>query len=230
VYLPKKMISKLFLVLIFLLLNLYSVAQHACGFKVSGGVSKLSERPAMTHENINIFYHFAPSGQAGLFYELGFAKNSIFGAELLFTQMACKQIVEISNPDRRGFVAPTYTLTQNIQISYLSLPVYYGLKINKVTLAVGFQTSLHLYNRIKTHHESVDPSYTFVADSESEADISDFDFGPKAGLQYNFSQRFSAEAGYYYGVSDILSGGGWYLQQITAGLRYKFWIKDKRER
>src|SRR5688572_9537866 len=108
-----------------------STAQNAFGIKASGGFSKITESPFTSTEELNISYHFVPSGQAGVFYESGFGKSSIFAAELLFTQTGSKEIIEYSIPARRCFVAGTSTLTQNIQISYLSLPLYYGLKINK---------------------------------------------------------------------------------------------------
>src|SRR5688572_30494245 len=124
------------LIIIFLIFH-SSFAQNAFGIKASGGFSKIIARPAASQEDINISYHFVPSGQAGLFYEFGFGKSSLFGIDLLFTQTGSKEIIEYSVPARRGFVASTSTLTQNIQISYLSLPLYYGLKINKVSLTLG---------------------------------------------------------------------------------------------
>jgi len=54
-----------------------------------------------------------------------------------------------------------------------------------------------------------------------------YTFGPRAGLTYSFTDKFSIEGTYYFGTTNILkyvgdSDWAWKTQQATVGLKYNF--------
>jgi len=213
------------LLLLAISFSIYS--QQDFGFKLSGGISKIIPGSKPIEEGIELTFKYPPSLQAGFFYECDFGKKSTIGAELLFIQMSSKEIIASSYIPWNSRIPITERLHQDLQASYLSLPVYYRFKINRLSLLVGWQTSIHLTNHYNLYYDEGSSS-KIISGGEGKADLNSFDYGPKAGIMYNLSKRFAIDASYYYGLPDIISDGGWNL--ITAGVRYKFWIRDKKEK
>jgi len=108
-------------------------------------------------------------------------------------------------------------------VSYLGLPVYYGLKLNKLTVNIGFQASLVLFSSVRVKKAGSD-SYPFDwANNYEELTLDRYDFGIRAGLIYSLTDKIAIEGTYYYGLNDITSNEypeEWKNQQITIGIRY----------
>ena len=205
-----------FIVMILMLfLNIYPVAfvQHSFGVKINPGMSKISSSFSDTK--------FTFSGNAGIYYSAKIYDRSVFGAELLFLQIEGLELTEfegtLANGDPSGII---YTSEVWRHISYIGLPIYYGIKFKRLMINIGFQTSVALFSGAR------DLLYTgdeVLWDNESDKlNIDWLDFGVRIGLIFDLTDRFQIEGNYYYGVSNILKfdARAWKNQQITIGLRY----------
>ena len=229
---------------IFLFSNFIVFGQQSIGVKVNGGLSRFSG---------NLYDHtfgtqktfFAPSGQVGLFYNLPMRTNELFGVELLFTQIEGKnQVIDTvgsftANGNTTKWINKT---TISRHISYLSLPICYGIKLGKFTISVGLQISLALMSSgqatIQTNFDYATQTLgTFTSSSTTnKLYIKDGAFGQTVAIVYNLNSKFSLEGNYYYGLSNIyrkpISGATeviWKFQQMTIGLRYAFLNIKKSE-
>jgi hypothetical protein len=232
---------------LFLVFNIVLIAQPSFGFKINGGLSMITDKiydPNIeTHTN-----YFKPSGQVGFFYNLPVRAHEVFGIELLFTQIESKEkIVDTLGYayNLNGSTSPinsTYTISKHI--SYLSLPVHYGINVKKITFNVGMQFSARLLSKAQyieqdsyTNNAS---GYGFVLTPSTTTynykrlPIKDVDFGETVGIIYHFTNKFAIEGNYYYGFNNIypsehIKGIIWKTQQITLGLRYSFLTLKKKE-
>lgn len=208
--------------------------QHDFGIKLNGGLSKISGYRNNT--NAISKYGFAPSGQGGLFYDLNFGKRSLIGVELLFSQIGGKEERKIIDLDNFGNQIGVYS-TSNLDyhISYFTIPIYYGVKINRLTINFGVQTSFTLASRGHVIGEASYSGGVLKFEDEGKLNITNFDFGLRAGLMYKLTKRIAAEATYYHGISNIMgptapADWNWKVQQITIGLRYKLLVLKKEDK
>ena len=220
--------KKQLILIILLTFSLHVFGQHNIGVKINGGVSKISN--SLISSNSNLAVQFAPSGHGGLFYYLNLDDRSIIGAELLFMQIEGKDQFKINYFDLNGSGQGTETIHKHI--SYLCFPIYYGFKFNKFTFNLGIQSSL-----VISSSNDVKWEVTFNGDVNtwdnklSELNIDSYDFGPRAGIIFNLSDKFAIEGTYYFGVYNILDNGeqsqSWRVQQGTIGIRYNFLVVKK---
>jgi len=233
---------------LFLLFNIAIIAQPSFGVKINGGVSRISDNGYNPVFNTQETY-FMPSGQVGIFYNQPVRAHEFFGVELLYNQIQGKE-KQVDTLEWYGVygntrgLASTSTITRNI--SYLSLPVYYGVTIKKFTIKVGLQISVTLTRSGKTVVESPADSMGYFSISGATTTttyktnklyVKDGAFGQTASITYNLSPKFAIEANYYYELSNLyrnakLNGNSetvWKFQQITLGLRYAFLTLKKKE-
>ncbi|HTA63348.1 MAG TPA: porin family protein [Bacteroidia bacterium] len=233
--------KKLSTFLLFLFFNVAVIAQPSFGVKINGGVSRISDNsfnPVFSTQKT----YFMPSGQAGLFFSLPIRTHEVFGVELLFSQITGKEaetdtVGTFSSNGITNKLFSTSTISRNI--SYLSLPIYYGVKIKKFTVKVGLQVSIALIGRGHTEMESnfYPKNYYLTLYQNPKLYIKDAAFGETASITYNLSPKFAIEANYYYELSNLyrnakLNGSTqtvWKYQQITLGLRYAFLNLKKKE-
>src|ERR1700756_4811584 len=130
--------------ILFLGFSFVITAQSSFGIKVNSGISKISTNdypePFGTQKT-----YFMPSGQAGFFYNQPVRAHEFFGVELLYNQVQGKEkdvdtVGWYGSRNKNTALIATNTLTRNI--SYLSLPVYYGITVKKFTFKVGLQVSV----------------------------------------------------------------------------------------
>jgi len=116
-------------------------------------------------------------------------------------------------------------------ISYLSLPVYYGFTINRLVINAGFQISYSISSSGREKDYAIVEGITYTSDNKVDnINIRRFDYGPKAGIIYNLTDKLAVEGTYYYGLNNIQKGNPilWKLkvQQATLGIRYTLWTKE----
>src|SRR6185312_176407 len=223
---------------IFLVFNVVIIAQPSFGFKINGGVSSISDNgynPSYeTHTN-----YFKPSGQAGFFYNMPVRTHEIFGIELLFTQIEGKEKIGdtvgySSSYGNTTNLTSTYTISKHI--SYLSLPVHYGINVKKFTFNIGMQLWVRLLssaqevvqsnfsNNASGYGFNLNPSTTTY--NYKRLSIKDVDFGQTVSIIYHITGKFAIEGNYYYGFNNIYPNNRrtteWRTQQMTLGLRYAF--------
>ncbi len=218
------------IITILIVLNLSVLGQHNFGLKLNGGISRLSSNLVGTNATSKI--RSAPSGLGGAFYNYELGEKSILGVELLFSHIQSKETMSFSliNSDGVNVGYTTSDIYRNI--SYLSLPIYYGFKKNRFTFNAGFRVSYALKTGGSQKGETVLNGRTEQIDYEyDELNIDDFDFGARAGLTYNLTDKIDLEATYYYGTNNILTNNNnnwtWRIQQATIGVKYTLFSKEK---
>jgi len=215
--------KKLLLISFFAAINLIVQSQHYLGFKANGGISRIKDDLSLSNGTLTV--QLAPTGNGGIFYYLKISENSLIGTELIFNQIESKRKIVSQN------MAGTIEMNTDEHISYLALPVYYGLKLNKITTSAGFQISYLLASRGHSKIKITDPSLIPSEITYDELNIDNYDFGFRAGIAFDLTDRLSIEGAYYHGINNILGCDGrsdvhWKVQQFSFGLRYTIWIKS----
>ncbi|HAH24870.1 MAG TPA: hypothetical protein DCL77_14145 [Prolixibacteraceae bacterium] len=218
--------------------NLNTFGQHQFGVKVSGGLSRITD--SMKSSNLTVTTPFVPSGQVGFYYNLALGNKSSLGAELNISQIEGKEKWEVPFVDEYGNSIGNATALIYRHISYLSLPVYYGYTIKRLTINGGFQIS-YVLSSSGTNESS--NNFTLITEEGNQIirreggmnrelndlDIKAFDFGPRAGFIYRLTHRLSMEGMFYYGLSNInqikSTSEKLKIQQMTVGIRYSLWTK-----
>lgn len=220
------------ILLILTFIDLTSLGQQQFGIKVSGGLSRITNSLDLSNANRTI--PFVPSGQCGLYYNLQFCKKSSLGAELLFSQIKGKEKTEMDLTGWDESESGHFTSIYNRHISYLSLPVYYGFQIGKLSINAGFQVSCALLCSGREKTNIVINGTSETADNKyDDISIRKFDFGTKTGITYKLTDKLAFEGTYYYGLNSIQKGDPifWKLkvQQATIGIRYSLWYKGAKD-
>lgn len=230
-------ILKLPLILLILtFIDLTSLGQQQFGIKVSGGLSKITN--SVDNSNATLTTPFVPSGQGGFFYNFQFGKFSSFGTELLFSQIEGKEILEgnlwsLNESGNRVYFG--YRKNNSYRnISYLSLPFYYGFKINRLVINAGFQISYSISSSGREKDQAVIEGENFNIDNKTnDINIKRFDYGPRAGIIYHLTSKLAVEGTYYYGLNSIQKGDPIFeklkIQQATIGIRYSLWYKGAKD-
>lgn len=232
-----KLTCFLFLLIVF---HLATFAQQQMGVKVSGGISRIyGQLESRNYPPPTMTTSFSPSFQAGIYYQLPMGKRASIGTELLFSQVAGGQTYiwdqNIDNLDMDVRLYGSHILNEHI--SYLSLPVYYGITFKRITFNAGFQVSYALSGSGRS-----DLDYVQILTAENEEpltrlggthrelddlDIKAFDFGPRVGGILRLTSRLSLEGMFYYGLNNInqleSSEEPLKIQQMTLGIRYSLW-------
>jgi hypothetical protein len=216
---------KLLLSFVLAIMVSFVFGQHDLGLKLNGGASYVNTNHYSNSKDQKDRIQF--SGQGGVYYNYDLPKNFMVGAELLFIQIEGKNYTKILFTDEQGQYTGEYG-TNNIRlnISYLGVPVYFGYRIKKFTINLGFQVNYMLtgssIQKFEATYQGEDLSYETI---HKKLAMDNFDYGPRIGFTYGFSKRFSLEANYYYGLNNLLPQTNTQLrrnvQQFTAGLRIK---------
>lgn len=213
-------------ILVLLIIGMTGFGQQNLGLKINAGLSKISNN--LNSPQSKIVIQFVPSGYVGLFYDLQLGDRSRLGAELLFIQIEGKERHETDLTDQSG--NPTgELLTSEVwkHISYIGMPIWYGFKVNKLTINIGLQVSTVLTSRGREKGRVLYNGDVIVWDKSGEINIDSYDFGPRAGLIFSLTDKFAIEGTYYYGINNILGNSlatdwTWRIHQTTIGIKYNF--------
>ncbi|HET6245075.1 MAG: PorT family protein [Bacteroidetes bacterium] len=218
----------IFPLLILLSLSIDVFGQQDLGVKANIGLSRIVTNfdfPDPARKKLQ----FAPSGQAGLYYSKKIKEKTSFGAELLFVQIEDKMHVETPMPDNQGnYTGEFITNKYYKHLSYMALPVYYGININKISVNAGLQFLLLITSNGRQKGEmNYNGEVISWDNNHGKLNIDRYDFGPRAGIIYKITEKFDIEANYYQGINNIINNSlqsyfRWRNQQLTIGMRYKF--------
>ncbi|MBI4930217.1 MAG: PorT family protein [Bacteroidetes bacterium] len=215
--------KRLFFILTSSTIYLTASGQHDIGLTANGGLSYLSTK--LTSSQTTQKFYFVPSGHGGLFYNFHLGDKSLLGTELLFIQIEGKERSQIPVTDQYGNPTGQF-IVQDIRrhISYFGIPIYYGYKIKKLTINLGFQILFTLTSSGHSEYQSPIPIIILPPISD-KLNIDSYDYGARTALTYNLTNKFSIETTYYYGLHNIFKGSPdwwiWKTQEVTVGLRYK---------
>lgn len=211
-------------IIIIVTVNITLHGQHHLGLKINGGISKISNSLKPSYSTNKL--HLPPSGQFGLFYNYDLGDKSILGVELLYLAIEDKNKTAYNYTSNGNVIGHHYNTILK-HISYLSLPIYYGLKVNDLTINAGFQFSYAIISggigktELAWKEEFQMYDYKF-----GPLEIDRIDYGPRAGAIYNLTDKFAIEGLLYYGIHNIFAwkmiDWTWKIRQATVGIRYSF--------
>ncbi|HET6557046.1 MAG TPA: outer membrane beta-barrel protein [Prolixibacteraceae bacterium] len=237
----KKILNLTCLLAIFMAFSSNAFGQQF-GVTARGGISRIyGQLELRNYPQPTMTTSFSPSFQAGMYYNLPTGKSSSIGAELLYSKVQGEQTFEwdyniLDNID--GIDVRYYgSHITSEHISWLSLPVYYGVTFKRFTFNAGFQLSYALSSSGRSEFD-----YVQILTDENEEplkrmggthrelddlDIKAFDFGPRVGGLFRLTNRLSMEGMFYYGLNNInqlkSSEEALKIQQMTVGIRYALW-------
>lgn len=235
----KKIFTILTLILAFLS-NTYS--QNTFGIKANIGLSSVSSKYYSGYSDINLKDKYLPSGQLGIYYQIKINNNYSLGTELIFQQIEGEQESKyFQETNNNGSLISELRTISNFKqhISYIGIPVYFEMTINKLNLNFGVQANYVLASNgktvIKGYNSNFPDLYNNLLDSDNEPDvvyintqnnlnITNFDYGLRIGITSNITQKLSFEANYYFGLNNIIKDNPdfeeWKIRQMTVGIRY----------
>lgn len=242
-----KNIYKLTILLILFIALTISAFGQQFGVTVRGGISRIygelgtenfSASPYSISPTSSLF---SPSFQSGIYYLLLTGKNTSLGTELLYTKVQGGQ----TNTFDYYFIMQRVaygTKTTRENISWWSLPVYFGVTMKRLTVNGGFQFSYLLSSSgsVRTNTiqlpkpVDIDHLWPYYGGSSkfdmNNLSIKDVDYGPRIGVVYRLTTKLSIEGMFYYGISNInqlkSSDEPLKIQQMTLGVRYALWTKN----
>ncbi len=216
------MTMKLVILLNFMLIGFFGYAQpsYSYGFKLSGGISKVS----MTGEASNFQNNYAPSGSIGVFYQTQVGTRGLFGIEGRASQIEGRWESNSSYTDGNGNLVTLNTIGKQ-HITQFQFPVYGGITIENISFYTGPQVGLNLAGTGSDVTTIVSGGSSETSDNSGELNIKPLDYGAILGIIWRASKKVNIEASYYYGAANIFDNSGnteyvWSTSQILLGLRF----------
>lgn len=209
---------KILILILLFTISLKSFGQREVGLKCNIGASRVLANNSWKIQPQK--FPIMVSGQFGLVYLQTIKNESILGAELLLTQIEGKEKYRYTS----GEVMVTFR-----DYSYLGIPIYYGYKINKANINLGFQFNYLVRGRERLRGNGVDFQglpYSYEINGILP-NIKRYDLGIRVGGNYCLNTRFEIDGNFYFGLSNIwkdpeIHPGIWKVRQLTIGLKYKF--------
>lgn len=212
---------KYLLLLSSLSISLSIFGQSHFGLKTNFGISRFYER----QDKIKIH----PAAQGGFFYESNRGKRSFLGGELLFTQIK-REEESIGYPcDDNGVRIDSRMHYYNYDISYLSIPLYYGVNFNKIAVNIGVVPIYRFIYYFKWETETitngVKSTETLRSKKYKSSIANDFHIGTRAAVAYQLNDRINLEVQYYINSNRLLGADitvyhSDLIDQTTLGIRY----------
>ncbi|MFO7672705.1 MAG: outer membrane beta-barrel protein [Lutibacter sp.] len=241
----KKIFTLLTLILT-ILSNTYS--QNTFGIKANIGFSSFSSKYYSGYSDINLKDKYSPSGQLGVYYQIKINNTYSLGTELIFQQIEGEQETKtFQETNNNGILISELRTISNFKqhISYIGIPIYLEMIINKLNLNLGVQAnyvlgssgkivskgyntnSPDLYNNPLNFDNEPD---VVSINTQNDLNITNFDYGLRIGITSNITQKLSFEANYYFGLNNIIKDNSnfaeWKIRQMTVGIRYSIFSTD----
>lgn len=229
---PIKYIRTIALV-IFLFTNQGVFAQHDLGVKLGLGFSKTDPHFVDT-EYARFKVNYKPSGLFGVFYNYQLNDRFYLGADMAFSQIEGRidaQYFGFVSIDGEVNTINSANSSTAYHLSYLTLPVYVGVKVKGFNVALGWQTGLMLRGtyRNKSNH-LIDDEWAEMTTFSNDIGFDQFDFGSTLEVGYNLTEKWNIHFNYYQGLNDLLPSGlivideikPWRNSQFTLGCSYNF--------
>lgn len=212
------------------------------GVTARGGISRVyGQLESNNYLSSSTITSFSPSFQAGVYYHLPTGNKTSLGAELLYSKVQGGQTLKWYN--KEVAVESFGKDFTDESISYISLPVYYGVTFKRLTVNAGVQISYALSSsgnsesNYETREGNENTGYIFRKFSSyyelNDLPVRNLDFGPRIGGILHLTNRLSLDGMFYYGLSNInklkSSEEPLKIQQMTVGIRYALWSKSKSQ-
>lgn len=217
-------------VIISIIFPTWAVAQKGrseFGFSANGGISYLRTDINSVHTKQE--FYLMPSWHSGLYWNTYFWEKSAIGMGGYVIQIQGREHSTTQQLDFNGNPTGQFnTSDSRRKISYWAMLFNYGrdFKSCNVNVGIQFNTVYKMYALEKT--ELPYSGGTIINEIQSDnLPIIRFDYALRAGLIYQFTNRFSIEATYFHGLRNIssISSRKWSVQQATVGLRYSLFLR-----
>jgi Outer membrane protein beta-barrel domain len=219
-----------FYALIFLPIGFLNAQNYDIGITFNPGASKITNAGQADFEGFPIIESkWTFSGNAGFFLNKPIGKKSSIGIELLYMVMENKDVF-----NEELFTFDPFTLDKIIlgkiediihtHLTYGAIPIFYKLKMERLYLKLGWQTMfLSKSNSDSQTTLTFDGETSTTKMKEDIKGLTKLDFGPKAGLEFQLSERAALSLQYYHGLKNMLgedSSYNRYNRQATLGIQY----------
>jgi hypothetical protein len=214
--------------LLILLISLSQLvySQNQFGIKVDVGASTITNNIA-DYLDVDFEVLYAPSFNAGFFYNASISQHWLVLFEAKYSHIHSREVwKDVAFIDINDNTWSQSSIFIRKRISYLSLPISLAFKVSKLTVSTGFQFSSSLGDNAR-----VESDERIFEDYDENMILKQFDYGPKFGLIYSFSERAAIEASYYHGLNNLVDYDTgdfdikYKVRQITLGFRYAFFSK-----
>lgn len=206
-----------FLTFLFCLSKCFS--QYDFGVKINSGLSKISN--SIKYDNVTSSIKPSISAQVGLYLNYNLYDSLFIGGDVLLLQIEGKEKMVYDEPSGPGIVPKTITENINTHLSYIGIPLYFGYKIKKMIVNIGFQYLYMIYSSSVDKFQIESQSFEL---RKSNLNLIKYNYGPSILFLFKLSEKINIEANYYYGlntISKIIDFENRKIQQLTFGLKYK---------
>lgn len=190
--------------------------------KVDFGVGTITNSFADEVDNLKV--NNGVAGNLGLVWVHHYNGASLFRMEFAFMHVQSSETMEaFSYTTESGREIVYEDNTVNKSVTYISLPILYGLEFSRIYINGGIQGSMMMSGKGHTVNREVNLEYDLT-----DKEFAEFDFGFKGILGFRFARHLFAEFSYYHGIGNVCSKQGdtvgqtWNLRQLTFGIRYSF--------
>ena len=124
------------------------------------------------------------------------------------------------------FNIPSITLNVYYKnITYLSLPISFGLQFKRLSINAGTEVSAALTAKGRQIHRTNYYGADTTFRNTDKLEIDRIMIGPEIDIQFKLTNKLSLEGTYYYGITNLLSSPSksdwkWKAQQAVIGIRY----------
>jgi hypothetical protein len=217
---------KLRILLLCLLLGAATLpAQLSCGLKGGLGMSRITVY--FRSELTQVIVFPSASASLGFYGQLDLGKRFSLRSEVLASLITDHYRSKTFSTDANGTPTTEFSVAHIWRnVSYLSVPLMVGFKVDRLDLFVGAQASVALnsWGRASGRIPLGDSTVPFETRYPT-MNVQPFDFGPKAAAAYSLSDRFSLEMSYYHGLMAIQEAPNFpwpfRVRQLLLGLNWR---------
>jgi hypothetical protein len=233
------MTRNLFLILTIFTSALSSFGQHNFGLKANLGLSYLTTRMELSStQKIEQTFYPMPSGQIGLYYSYQMTEKFTIGTDLLFIPIYGRERMKIFLSDINGNLNGNQSEAYyNRHIYNLGFPIYFGYKYKRFNYNLGAQLHYALTSGAKEKGDmTINGSTLHFENRAKKLGINKIDYGLRAGIVFEKSDRVSLNANYYFGLTSLLENSSfnsfwvWKVQLVTFGVNYKLFGQKKEDK
>ena len=188
---------------LFLFLTLSSccaIAQDHFGYKINLGASWISYQAPDQVEIHQV--NSALAAQTGIYVGHDIGRVGYFGMEVLVQQITGHSYVE-NNITSPGGQVIAYVYNDYNLLSYISCPVYVGLKYKQMTFLTGIQASYLLRSKRRVKSEAFGGSFAQPHSFDDKATKYRFNLGALVGLHLQLTPTIGVESSYCLGLNDL---------------------------
>lgn len=218
------------LVILLISTRLTVLSQDNLGVKIGLGISSITKSYTDVNDSMEIKSTFSKnnnpafSNNFGMYYLVQISEKSLIGFEFLINTTRDRRRVTYDESYSNGNNISHTNYLEKKNITYFRVPLYYGYKIQKISINAGINAMFALRSKGRAKGESISNGEISVIDrKEKKLKIYGYDFGPSIGLTYYFSEEFNFELIYYSGLKNLpllISVEKWKNRQLLFGISY----------